>query len=84
MPAVPFLKKHGNTSIHFAKLIFLWTHSFNMVQILNIAAALALVSSVTAQCGSGTPDATVTVRKAFMIYAGPFTDYILRAPAALS
>jgi hypothetical protein len=34
----------------------------NMVLFSSLAAALALVSSVAAQCGSGTPDATVTVR----------------------
>jgi hypothetical protein len=32
-----------------------------MVLFSGLAAALALVSSVAAQCGSGTPDATVTV-----------------------
>jgi hypothetical protein len=34
-----------------------------MVLFSSLAAALALVSSVAAQCGSGTPDATVTVRQ---------------------
>jgi hypothetical protein len=34
----------------------------NMILFSSLAAALALVSSVAAQCGSGTPDATVTVR----------------------
>jgi hypothetical protein len=34
-----------------------------MVLFSSLAAALAIVSSVSAQCGSGTPDATVTVCK---------------------
>jgi hypothetical protein len=34
-----------------------------MVKVSALATALALISSVTAQCGSGTPDATVTVRE---------------------
>lgn len=36
-------------------------HFFIMVHVSGIVTALALVSTVVAQCGSGTPDATVTV-----------------------
>ncbi|KAH7092645.1 hypothetical protein FB567DRAFT_434484 [Paraphoma chrysanthemicola] len=63
-----------------------------MVNISAIAAALAFVSSVTAQCGSGTPDATVTGsgssfvarRGGTTLYTGDYITAIQRAVDSIS
>lgn len=60
-----------------------------MVQLTILAAVLALTSAVTAQCGSGTPDATVTgsgssftaSKGSSTVYSG--SDYLAAIQAAL-
>ncbi|ORY08901.1 hypothetical protein BCR34DRAFT_517109 [Clohesyomyces aquaticus] len=63
-----------------------------MVQIFGIAAAVALVTSVSAQCGSGTPDATVTgsgssfvaKKGSTTVYTGDYLTAIQRAVDSIS